>query len=79
MLNASLYPPWATRTAAAAAADLPIVDAQPYYASEKPLFTDGQYHDFLFRGSDGGFYHKTTHYKCAGGHDLPDCICAQWK
>mmetsp|Transcript_16974 Transcript_16974/g.44202 ORF Transcript_16974/g.44202 Transcript_16974/m.44202 type:complete len:329 (-) Transcript_16974:44-1030(-) len=56
---------------------LPIVDAQPYYATEKPIFTDEQYHDFLFRAEDGSLYGPTTHHKCAGA-PVPDCICAQW-
>ena len=59
-------------------ADLPVVDAQPYYASEAPLFADrGKFADFFYLNSTGGLYPPTTHHKCMGP-DLPACLCTQW-
>lgn len=46
---------------------LPVVDAQPYYASEEPLFTRRQtYANFFYLNRTGDLFPSTTHHKCMG-------------
>ena len=46
---------------------LPVVDAQPYYASEEPLFTQRQtYANFFYLNRTGDLFPGTTHHKCMG-------------
>jgi hypothetical protein len=57
---------------------LPIVDAQPYYDSEAPLFADrDRYADFFYLNGSGALYPPTTHHKCMS-KDEPKCLCTQW-
>jgi hypothetical protein len=59
----------------------PIVDAQPYYASEAAIFHDRDtYRDYLFLNASGDLDPATTGHKCAGhaAHLSPLCLNSQW-